>query len=44
VTSQELTVDYSYGDSGEIIISTETPITENATVEIRLTSIQQREV
>ena len=38
VISQELTVDYSHGDSGEIIISTETPITENATVEIYLNS------
>lgn len=44
VTSQELTVDYNYGDSGEIIISTETPITENATVEIYLNSIPQKEV
>ena len=44
VISQELTVDYNYGDSGEIIISTETPITENATVEIYLNSIQQRTV
>lgn len=39
VTSQELTVNYNYGDSGEIIISTETPITEDATVKIYLDSI-----
>lgn len=44
VISQKLTVDYNYGDSGEIIISTETPITEDATVEIYLNSIQQKTV
>lgn len=38
VTSQKLTVNYNYGDSGEIIISTETPITEDATVKIYLNS------
>lgn len=38
VTSQELTVNYNYGDSGEITISTETPITEDATVKIYLNS------
>lgn len=44
VTSQELTVDYNYGDPGEIVISTETPITEDATVKIYLDSVQQRTV
>lgn len=44
VTSQELTVDYNYGDPGEIVISTETPITEDATVEIHLDSVEQKTV
>lgn len=44
VTSQELAVNYNQGDPGEIVISTETPITEDATIEIYLDSVQQKTI